>query len=1103
LKATRKSRGPRKAIITAIVFAISLSIALLLFASAAIAGVRWTANGVAVTPGTGNAIPQVVPDDQGGSIVAWIGPGGPNALMVQRLDSSGNAMWTVGGVLVCNDGGLSSQFGIAPDASHGAYLTWIDRVAGPYDHVYAQHVDASGNLLTPPVGKPGMPVCEATNIGPTGVQANPSIAAGVAGEALITWEDSRNGNPKKEIFAQCIQANGSPRWTVDGVAVAQDHNDLQSPTIIPNSSVSCAVVYVDRWTGAPEYPRVLCQKLDLTLGARQWPTPGTAASMPVSTNVAPQNEPCTASDGGGGVIVAWNDARNSVRNIYAQRLSGIDGACMWGDSAVALRTGNGALGGSPAISRMTDDWNGGAIVAWEDTRGIYAQRVNSGGTPQWLAQGVGLSSGASKAMPEITMDGQAGAIVSWADGRTGQYNVYAQRITSGGAAKWTANGVPVCTVANAATAAEIHPYIASDITGGGATVTWHDSRGGPGSSKVYAQRVSNNAPGITGIAPWQAPGGTLNANISGTGFFNATYYSGTAQPTAKLKSGSKIIWAYDMAVVSETSITCKFNLVGAPVGSYDLYVWNPDGQSSVKTGAFRISTGRPEITGLSSTTAAPGDLLTITGVDFGNTRGGAGAGTTGGAEPSYVSFGGTQATDYKSWSNTIIEVYVPSGATSGSVSVVTGAGASNTRAVSIVYPKWYLAEGSTDWGFDCWISIINPNKTAVTCNITYMPTGSANVIQPVTLAAQSRATIFPKDKIGAKDFSTKVECTDKTKTIAVDRTMMWKGAVATTPEAHSSVGVTLPEKQWFLAEGSTAWGFECWLLIQNPNATQVTAHVTYMSEGGAPVNKDKVIPANSRKTFNVADDIGAKDASIQVSCDQGVGVIPERAMYRNQRREGHDSIGTTNPAGDYFLAEGTTNYGFTTYVLVQNPTQDPADVILTYMTNAGPKPQPKFTMPALSRKTVRVNDVMPNTDFSTQVHSNGPPIIAERAMYWDNGTGEATHDSIGMEAPHTTFYLPDGQAGSDVETFTLVQNPNATAVNITVTYLLVTGAPVTFNDTVPANSRKTYNMKDKGVSGPAGIVVTSTSSGKKIMCERAMYFFNRGAGTGTIGGYSD
>jgi len=39
--------------------------------------------------------------------------------------------------------------------------------------------------------------------------------------------------------------------------------------------------------------------------------------------------------------------------------------------------------------------------------------------------------------------------------------------------------------------------------------------------------------------------------------------------------------------------------------------------------------------------------------------------------------------------------------------------------------------------------------------------------------------------------------------------------------------------------------------------------------------------------------------------------------------------------------------------------------------------------------------------------------------------------------------------------------------------------------------------------GRAAIMVTSKTSGKKIMCERAMYWNARGAGTDTIGGYSD
>jgi len=273
----------------------------------------------------------------------------------------------------------------------------------------------------------------------------------------------------------------------------------------------------------------------------------------------------------------------------------------------------------------------------------------------------------------------------------------------------------------------------------------------------------------------------------------------------------------------------------------------------------------------------------------------------------------------------------------------------------------------------------------------------------------------------------------------------------------------------------------------------------------------------------MADDIGGRDASIKV--ESNVPVIPERAMYRNDRREGHESIGTTSPARDYYLAEGATGYsvGYITYVLVQNPQDSPTDVTITYMTGSGQVAGPAFPMPANSRKTIRVNDQLGlNTDVSTHVHGSRP-IIAERAMYWNNGTGEACHDSIGPASPHTAFYLPDGWAAGWYETWTLVQNPNNVDVSVEISYLppyhkIIPGpAPlppgmVVFTATVPANSRRTFNMADRVKVDSLfpdqdyykyAIVVKCKTPGKKIMCERAMYWNNRGAGTDTIGGFSD
>lgn len=264
----------------------------------------------------------------------------------------------------------------------------------------------------------------------------------------------------------------------------------------------------------------------------------------------------------------------------------------------------------------------------------------------------------------------------------------------------------------------------------------------------------------------------------------------------------------------------------------------------------------------------------------------------------------------------------------------------------------------------------------------------------------------------------------------------------------------------------------------------------------------KEVPPCSRRTYNMADDIGAKDASIRVEAD--IPWIPERAMYRNNRREGHASIGSTTPAVDYYLAEGTTAWGFTTYVLIQNPNDQAADVDITYMTLEGPVPHPQGTlvMPPNSRKTVKVNDFLPGREFPTRVHGSRP-IIAERAMYWDNGTGEACHDSMGMREPAIKFYLPDGETVYGWEIWILVQNPNAVEITVEVSCLREGGGTsVIVVDVIPANSRRTYSMEVLGVVGRAGVRVSSRSDGKRIMCERARYWNNRGAGTDTIGGCS-
>lgn len=448
------------------------------------------------------------------------------------------------------------------------------------------------------------------------------------------------------------------------------------------------------------------------------------------------------------------------------------------------------------------------------------------------------------------------------------------------------------------------------------------------------------------------------------------------------------------------------------------------------------------------------------------------------------------------------EPWQPCAMPDGSIWFGESSGSRLGRLEGYETPSWYLAEGSTEWGFSTYITIQNPNPAAVHAGVTYMPTGSSPISQLLTLPANSQTTLTNGNLLaimgGPRDFSTRVVCAEGL-TIAVDRTMEWTGPEALSPESHNSIGVTRPARRWFLAEGSSAWGFECWLLVQNPTAYPANCVVTYMIEGEGPREFVKVVEPNSRLSFNMADDIGAKDASIEIV--SSVPVIPERAMYRNNRREGHGSIGTLAPALSYFLAEGTTAWGFTTYLLIQNPNEQECDVRVYYHTGSGMTAMPPFTMPANSRRTIRVNDAMPHVDLSTMVEGSRP-IIAERAMYLPSASGEVCHDTIGFTAMHRSFYLPDGQSTDGRETFMLVQNPNPVAVDVRIDYLPAGGAGIVSNiSAIPPGSRRTYVMSDDVVG--RGSALVSCTSGQKIMVERAMYWNARQEATCTIGGFTD
>ncbi len=339
----------------------------------------------------------------------------------------------------------------------------------------------------------GVPISAAA-----GDQAKPKVVSDGAGGAIVTWRDHRPSIYQVDVYAQRIDASGMILWTADGVALCNAANDQDFPAIVSDGAGGAIVAWDDFRTGIGH--DIFAQRIDAS-GAVQW----TPNGVPVYLNQGNQSEPAIVSDGAGGAIVTWRDARvNTNHDIYAQRIDAA-GVAQWSATGVALCTSSGAQF-QPAI---VSDGAGGAIVTWRDARvqdgdDIYAQRIDASGAVQWTTDGVALCTAASyQRVPMIISDAAGGAIVTWRDARGDGGDIYAQRIDASGAVQWTADGVALCT----ANDYQESPMIVPDDAGG-AIVTWLDARGGA-TYDIYSQRID-----ASGTVQWAADGVLLSTDAA-------------------------------------------------------------------------------------------------------------------------------------------------------------------------------------------------------------------------------------------------------------------------------------------------------------------------------------------------------------------------------------------------------------------------------------------------------------------------------------------------------------------------------------------------------------------------------------------------------------
>ena len=326
--------------------------------------------------------------------------------------------------------GIQAQAVSTPDG--GLYVAWLSD--GNY-HVYLQYLNPLGE---PQLGQGGMVVSDNQNASWIAVY-HLNLGVDHEGNAIISTVDQRTGSVW-EVYAYKVGPDGTMYWGADGLALTSSSVSNMSPRLAVTDDNSVIVA----WTHNDN--TVLFQHISSS-GTLLWGD-GILVTDNDATLISPN--PIITSDNN--ILIQWIRqtgpfwAANS--ELYLQKYDH-DGNTLWNDPVVAAGPVVFPMGNWSQQS--LPDANSGNFSAWTEMAGnvqnAKTQHTDADGNLLW-AGSVEFSNNSShfRISPKLAIaENNQDLIAVWNESNSGQSQrgVYAQRLDSGGNKLWGSNGTPV------------------------------------------------------------------------------------------------------------------------------------------------------------------------------------------------------------------------------------------------------------------------------------------------------------------------------------------------------------------------------------------------------------------------------------------------------------------------------------------------------------------------------------------------------------------------------------------------------------------------------------------------------------------------------------
>lgn len=423
----------------------------------------------------------VIYDGSGGVIIGWLdNRDGFTRVYAQRYNSAGIPQWAANGVLVTPENGPyllpNTRLKIIADGSGGAIFSFCAAMPNTSYLVYSQKINSSGQIQW--LSMAGAAIDNPTS----SYDEQFDIASDNNGGVIIAF---RRWNPSGivwEVSTQRINSSGARMWGNYGVKVVQAVNGVEEPVICQDNNSGAIIAWKEARTG-----QIYSQRVNSN-GVTQW----TANGMAVFPNALNSRYNAKIiSDGVGGAIISVEDARNTgstVYDIYAQRI--IDNFRLWGEGGKVV-CNNSA---NQRYSSMISDKTGGAYIAWVDYRNtiqeIYLQRMDPNGNPIFLSNGISTSLTQAYEISLSNYDANSLIITSVHSPGGDTTFISAQKFSNTGTAMWGSANTQVC---NNPRPKSLSKNASVMDNNGNVIITWTDIGLNP--SKVFAQKTT----GLTNI----------------------------------------------------------------------------------------------------------------------------------------------------------------------------------------------------------------------------------------------------------------------------------------------------------------------------------------------------------------------------------------------------------------------------------------------------------------------------------------------------------------------------------------------------------------------------------------------------------------------------